>query len=69
MLEEKRDNANKKLIEKWNKKTVLETRKLDLEISSNYNKDIKEEIIAEKIENEEKEDEYKKYNLLVEDEI
>ena len=69
MLDEKRDNANKKLMEKWNKKTVLETRKLDLEISSNYNKDIKEEIIAEKIENEEKEDEYKKYNLLVEDEI
>ena len=52
-----------------NKKTVLETRKLDLEISSNYNKYIKEEIIAEKIENEEKEDDYKKYNLLVEDEI
>ena len=69
MLDEKRDNANKKLMEKWNKKTVLETRKLDLEISSNYNKDIKEEIIAEKIENEEKEDEYKKYNLLVDDEI
>jgi hypothetical protein len=69
MLDEKRDNANKKLMEKWNKKTVLETRKLDLEISSNYNKDIKEEMIAEKKENEEKEDEYKKYNLLVEDEI
>ena len=67
MLNDRREAAAKKLKEKWNKKTVLETRKLDLFTKPILKKNFSTENIKEKIEKvDEEEDEY---NLLVEEEF
>ena len=66
MLNERREAAARKLMEKWNKKAVLETRKSDLFSKPIFRKNLSMENIKEKIENVDEEDEY---NLLVEEEF
>ena len=66
MLNERREAAARKLMEKWNKKAVLETRKSDLFSKPIFRKNMSMENIKEKIENVDEEDEY---NLLVEEEF
>ena len=67
MLDDRREAATKKLMEKWNKKTVLETRKSDLFSKPNFKKNMSMENIKEKIEKVDEEQE--EYNLLVEEEF
>ena len=66
MLNERREAAARKLMEKWNKKAILETRKSDLFSKPIFRKNLSMENIKEKIENVDEEDEY---NLLVEEEF
>ena len=66
MLNKRREADAKKLRDKWNKKTVLETRKSDLFTKPNFKKNLSVDNLKKKIEKvDEEEDEY---NLLVEDE-
>ena len=67
MLDDRREAATKKLMEKWNKKAVLETRKSDLFSKPNFKKNMSMENIKEKIEKVDEEQE--EYNLLVEEEF
>ena len=66
IVEEKNEVSSKKLLEKWNKKIILETRKIDKFSSHDIiNKSI---ILKNKDEkNENKNDEFENYNLLVND--
>lgn len=66
IVEEKNEVSSKKLLEKWNKKIILETRKIDKFSSHDIiNKSI---ILKNKDEkNENKNDEFEYYNLLVND--
>ena len=57
MLNDRREAAARKLMEKWNKKAVLETRKSDLFSKPIFRKNLSMENIKEKIENVDEEDE------------
>ena len=67
MIKNRREADTKKLIEKWNKKTVYETRKKDLDEKPNVRKNMSVEYIKEKENLGKIDKKYEEYNILVED--
>ena len=65
MIEEKRDAEAKRLMEKWNKQIILDTRKIDIYKMPKLKKSLTMENLKEKPKKEN--DEYNEYNLLVEE--
>ena len=72
MIIDRSEAEAKKLMEKWNKKTVLETRKNDLESKPKIKKRIIDGIIKEKKEKNtkmiKKSDEFAEFNAIIEEE-
>jgi len=74
MLTDRREAEAKKLMEKWNRKTVLETRKSDLESKPKSKKKIIDGIIKKKKEKDinkkigKENDEWAEYNSIIEEE-
>ena len=67
MFIEKRDNSIKELLEKWNKKTVRNSRNTDIEINHNLDKNEVNQNIKENIKNAD--DEFGENNLFYEEEF
>ena len=67
MFIEKRDNSIKELLEKWNKKTVRNSRNTDIEINHNLDKNEVNQNIKENIKNTD--DEFGENNLFYEEEF